>query len=461
MVMGVNASFDAESNSTFATAQTMASGRGAMGAIDVTSDSDWYSVDVTQPNHTIKIQSATPSDGAGEFLNTLNPILELYSPTNTLLATGLALADGRNESITLPVPIGTYRIRVGASGGTTGEYYLFAASAVATSSIATRGLFYAGATGSSASSSLSDKVALLPGQSSTFANYSNFGRGINGLAVDVSNLPGTTTNANFAASLQFATWDGINVAGFVLSSVVPTVNIVPGGGVGGSARANIQLPDNAVQNTWLRVTVLANASTALPTNDVFYFGNVIGDLDFGNTANRIRVNGQDAALMLANQSPGANSAGVTNKFDLDRNGRVNGQDTALLLANQQAAGVVAPITAPSSRGTNAFRGSSSSASNSSGFGLNSDTGLAPNLAAPSPDFSKKKDEQILDGAIAKLNFRSSDIDAQATQATQPRHAEPEARLETLPPGQSKTEASSTSTELENVDLFFMSLSNEG
>jgi hypothetical protein len=58
--------------------------------------------------------------------------------------------------------------------------------------------------------------------------------------------------------------------------------------------------------------------------------------DHGDTAT---TDGQDAALLLANQSPGANSAGVTNKFDLDRNGRVNGQDYAFLLANQQAAGM--------------------------------------------------------------------------------------------------------------------------
>ena len=94
--------------------------------------------------------------------------------------------------------------------------------------------------------------------------------------------------------------------------------------------------------------MVANADTGIAANDVFYFGNVIGELDFGNTATRLRVNGQDAALILANQSPGANTAGVTNKFDLDRNGRVNGQDYAILLANQQAAGIVAPITAPSS-----------------------------------------------------------------------------------------------------------------
>jgi len=128
MVLAVNASFDAESNGSFATAQTFSNGGGAIGAIETTSDFDWYSIDVTQPDYRLRIQTATPSDGTGEFLNTLNPVLELYTPDNNLLASGLVLGDGRNESITVPLlpTVGTYRIRVNASGGTKGEYYLSA-----------------------------------------------------------------------------------------------------------------------------------------------------------------------------------------------------------------------------------------------------------------------------------------------------------------------------------------------
>jgi hypothetical protein len=54
-----------------------------------------------------------------------------------------------------------------------------------------------------------------------------------------------------------------------------------------------------------------------------------------------------------NQSAAANSAPVTNIFDLNRDGRVNGQDTNVLLTNQQAGGIVAPITAPSTASTTA------------------------------------------------------------------------------------------------------------
>ena len=285
-------------------------------------------------------------------------------------------------------------VTISANDGTNVSTTTFNVTAYTT--VATRGLLYVGATGASASTSLAtDKTALLPGQSSTFANYTNYSRGLNGLVIDVTGLPATVTDAQLAASLQFANWNGIAAAGFVAlpGAAVPTVAIIAGG-VAGSTRVSITFPSNTVQNTWLRVTLVANANTRLAANDVFYFGNVIGELDFGNTATRLRVNGQDAALILANQSPGANTAAVTNKFDLDRNGRVNGQDYAILLANQQAAGIVAPITAPSSRSAPA-RGSS-------------DTSDGSGSTAPlqSPSSSSKSTEDKSDGRETQ-NLRSN------------------------------------------------------
>jgi hypothetical protein len=201
---------------------------------------------------------------------------------------------------------------------------------------------------------------LLPGGASIYANYTNYARGLNGVIIDISNLPATTTDLQILASLQFAQWNGISAAGFstLPGAAVPSATILSGVGSGGSSRVKITFPDNALQNTWLRVTVMANLQTALAADDVFYFGNVIGELNFGNTATRLRVNGQDTNLILSNQSAAANSAPVTNIYDLDRNGRVNGQDTNILLTNQQAGGIVAPITVPALNPPAARRASS-------------------------------------------------------------------------------------------------------
>jgi hypothetical protein len=267
--------------------------------------------------------------------------------------------------------------------------------------IATRGLMYVGASGASASTSLAtDKSALLPGQSSTFANYTNFSRGLNGLAIDLTGLPATTTSSQIAASLQFANWDGIAAAGFVSlpGAAVPTVTLLPSGGTSGSARVRITFPDNTVQNTWLRVTLAANSDTGLAANDVFYFGNVIGELGVGNSTTRLSVDAQDIALMLANQSPRPNSANATNIYDMDRNGRVNGQDYAILVANQQAAGIVAPITAPSLRPATAARSMLASDSGS--------TVIAAPLPSPEAFIKSTNDTSKCD---EDQNFASSAI----------------------------------------------------
>jgi hypothetical protein len=86
---------------------------------------DWYSVAVIQGR--LQFETSTPGDGTGEFVNTLDPHIELYDGTgSTLIATGAPLEDGRNESINvsgLPAPA-TYLVRVTSEGATSGEYFL-------------------------------------------------------------------------------------------------------------------------------------------------------------------------------------------------------------------------------------------------------------------------------------------------------------------------------------------------
>jgi hypothetical protein len=86
---------------------------------------DWYSITVIDGH--LQFETSTPADGPGEFVNTLDPHIELFDSTGaTLIATGAPLEDGRNESIDvsgLPAPA-TYLIRVTGEGGTGGEYFL-------------------------------------------------------------------------------------------------------------------------------------------------------------------------------------------------------------------------------------------------------------------------------------------------------------------------------------------------
>ena len=56
-----------------------------------------------------------------------------------------------------------------------------------------------------------------------------------------------------------------------------SISVRYGAGVGGADRVTLIWPDNAIEKRWLQVTVQATATTGLAANDVFYFGNAIGD----------------------------------------------------------------------------------------------------------------------------------------------------------------------------------------
>src|SRR6476620_9383068 len=127
LIVTRNANFELESNDTAATAQTLGGSGVVLGAIGngvAGSDVDWYSFPVNAGDNLV-LDTTTPSDGPGEFPNTLNPHIELYDPSANLVASGTALADGRNESLSYTALVsGTYLGRVTGESGTTGEYVL-------------------------------------------------------------------------------------------------------------------------------------------------------------------------------------------------------------------------------------------------------------------------------------------------------------------------------------------------
>ncbi|HEY2415839.1 MAG TPA: S8 family serine peptidase, partial [Pirellulaceae bacterium] len=123
-----NATFDSEANDTFATAQSFNETATVLGAVSVTTPTpqeDWYSINVPAAGAFLSFQTATPGDGGYQFVNTLNPHIELYDPSDALVASGAVLPDGRNESVQYQtLSAGGYRVRVTAESGTSGEYVL-------------------------------------------------------------------------------------------------------------------------------------------------------------------------------------------------------------------------------------------------------------------------------------------------------------------------------------------------
>jgi hypothetical protein len=102
-------------------------GTGKSTSVSQPAGDDWYSVTIGGSQTGIRVETSTPADGPGEFVNVLDPKIELYSPANVLIASGSPLGDGRNESLAAGgLAPGTYRIRVASDGSTSGEYFMSA-----------------------------------------------------------------------------------------------------------------------------------------------------------------------------------------------------------------------------------------------------------------------------------------------------------------------------------------------
>jgi hypothetical protein len=173
----------------------------------------------------------------------------------------------------------------------------------------------------------SDKTALLPGAKATFAQYTSYLRGLNGIMVDLEGLPGDPTAADF----EFRAGNTATPAEWPAAAAPASVTVRRGAGLGGSDRVTLIWGADAVKGSWLQITVLPTLATGLAQPDVFYFGNAVGET--GNSATDARVTATDALRVLSNLSTGA---GVTNRFDINRDGRIGAADRLGVLGNISA-----------------------------------------------------------------------------------------------------------------------------
>jgi hypothetical protein len=188
-----------------------------------------------------------------------------------------------------------------------------------------------------------DKVALLPGGSATFANYTSYSRGINGIMVDVAGLPAGTTLT--AADFAFKVGNNDTPDAWADAPAPVSVTVRDGAGVGSSARVTLVWPDGAIKGKWLRVTVRANGRTRLAADDVFYFGNAPGES--GNFATAAVVNTTDELAARHRPRGAGNPAPVTFNWDYNRDRRVDSRDWMTVRANRTTASTALRlITAP-------------------------------------------------------------------------------------------------------------------
>jgi hypothetical protein len=167
------------------------------------------------------------------------------------------------------------------------------------------------------------KLALLPGQTATSANYTSAADGITGVMVDLLNPANVSGIGADDFTIRVGTSDS---PGTWAASPNPTVTVRRGAGSDGADRAELTWPAGTIRNQWVQVTVKANADTGLAQPDVFYFGNLVGDTgDPGATVTAVDLTRTRAQLGRA-VTPGS-------PFDHVRDGRVDVRDLAAVRGN--------------------------------------------------------------------------------------------------------------------------------
>ncbi|MBI1310043.1 choice-of-anchor D domain-containing protein [bacterium] len=190
-----------------------------------------------------------------------------------------------------------------------------------------------------------DKQALLPGQTASFANYTNYSRGLNGVMVDIAALPGIPAAADF----QFRVGND-NLPSGTGWSVAPapqSISVRPAAGVDGSDRVTITWADNQIAGQWLQVVVLPTAATGLAVADEFFFGNAVGDS--GNSATNATVDTTDEIDARNNTRSFLNPAGIDFPYDYNRDKSVDTADEIIARQHvtffQSALKLISPVSA--------------------------------------------------------------------------------------------------------------------
>ena len=170
-----------------------------------------------------------------------------------------------------------------------------------------------------------DKSPLLPGNTATFANYGSYDKGINGVMIDVADLPATAVLSG--ADFDFLVGNGTSTAGFTAAPAPASVAVRRGAGANGSDRVEVTWADGSVVGKWLQITVHADANTGLLYPATFAYGNAPGET--GDTAANAIVNATDAVGANNNPASPFNPAAVTNVYDFNRDRLVNATDAVL------------------------------------------------------------------------------------------------------------------------------------
>jgi hypothetical protein len=164
----------------------------------------------------------------------------------------------------------------------------------------------------------------------TFDQLINTARGLNGVLFEIQDLGDsvalTAADFQFQVSPQGAFDQVANPpAGWDPAPAPSSLTVTPGS----PDQVLIQWPDNAIENRWLRITILANANTGLAAPEVYYVGHLLGETT-GASSGFYTVSFSDVTpiRVQAGQTVGSESIA-----DIDKNGTVAFADVSAMRPN--------------------------------------------------------------------------------------------------------------------------------
>ncbi len=332
-----NVSFDAESNNSVAAAQSINAAHAVLGHTDA-ADADYYSLTVAQ-GHSLHFDLTFPGGGPNEPLNAPGSSqVDLYTSAGVLVASDIM--NNSPAGTVRYLAAGTYVAKV--STASAASYLLQATDIAPAAAVVGRHIFYNNSYFDTQPGKTNDdaiapetgpgaKAALLPGQTATFANYTSYSKGINGIMVDIANLPSGA--GPVASDFEFRVGNDSTPAAWALLGIDPAITVRRGAGVNGSDRIELTWADGTIKKKWLRVKVKGAANTDLAAgDDLFYYGNAIGES--GNSAGNTNVDATDELAVRAHPHGLFPSATPINSaWDFNRDGQVNSTDELLVRGN--------------------------------------------------------------------------------------------------------------------------------
>ncbi len=183
-------------------------------------------------------------------------------------------------------------------------------------------------------------------QQTTFANVTNYSKGINGVVFDVPGLlpnPVLPFDFVFKMSPQGNYNEAANPPSSWSLAPTPTViSTLAGTPNSSSTRIRIEWPDNAIENRWLQVRILATSRTGLQVPVTYYIGNLKGEINGAVNNNLMNVTSAD----LTAAGPVGGSGTVSDLRDVDRNGLILASDQNIIRFNMSTNAVLRMISIP-------------------------------------------------------------------------------------------------------------------